>query len=113
METSGELTATQAKAVLAEMVDTGEAPAAIAEAKGYEAMSSDALEAIVDEAIAAHHDQWEQFRTGDDQAKGKRTGFLFGKVLQESKGQAAGKTAHAMLPATPHSSTEHPHIGKK
>src|SRR3546814_14607940 len=50
METSGELTATQAKAVLAEMVDTGEAPAAIAEAKGYEAMSSDALEAIVDEA---------------------------------------------------------------
>src|SRR3546814_5024738 len=44
METSGELTATQAKAVLAEMVDTGEAPAAIAEAKGYEAMSSDALE---------------------------------------------------------------------
>src|SRR3546814_9444868 len=66
METSAELTATQAKAVLAEMVDTGEAPAAIAEAKGYEAMSSDALEALVDEAIAAHPDQWEQFRTGDD-----------------------------------------------
>src|SRR3546814_7316757 len=99
METSGELTATQAKAVLAEMVDTGEAPAAIAEAKGYEAMSSDALEAIVDEAIAAHPDQWEQFRTGDDKAKGKLTGFFVGKVMQASRGQADGKTATALLRA--------------
>src|SRR5690606_26835565 len=34
METGGELTATQAKAVLAEMVTSGESPAAIAQAKG-------------------------------------------------------------------------------
>src|SRR3546814_13349756 len=96
METSGELTATQAQAVLAEMVDTGEAPAAIAEAKGYEAMSSDALEAIVDAAIAAPPDQWEQFRTCDDKAKGKLPGFFVGTVMQSSKGQSAVKTAHSL-----------------
>src|SRR3546814_11595924 len=95
METSGELTATQAKAVLAEMVDTGEAPAAIAEAKGYEAMSSDALEAIVDEAVAAHPDQWEQFRTGDDKAKGRLTGFFVATVMQASKGPADGTSPRA------------------
>src|SRR3546814_16468929 len=93
METSGELTATQAKAVLAEMVDTGEAPAANAEAKGYEAMTSDALEAIVDEAIGAHPDQWEPFRNGDAQDKGKHPGFFVGKVMPASKGQADGRTA--------------------
>ncbi len=43
METGGELTATQAKAVLAEMVSSGDDPAAIAEAKGFEAMGADAL----------------------------------------------------------------------
>ena len=42
---AGELTATQAKAVLAEMVATGDDPAAIAKAKGYEAMDADALAA--------------------------------------------------------------------
>src|SRR3546814_19296799 len=78
METSGELTATQAKAVLAEMVDTGEAPEAIAEAKGYEAMSSDSLEEHVDEANEAQPDRGERFPNGDDTATGKHTGFFVG-----------------------------------
>ena len=43
METSGELTATQAKAVLAEMVETGRHPKDIAQARGFEAMSAGAL----------------------------------------------------------------------
>ena len=97
METSGELTATQAKTVLAEMVATGEAPAAIAQAKGFEALDTGALEGIVDEVIAAHPAEWEQFRTGDDKARGKLTGFFMGKVMAASKGQADGKAATALL----------------
>ena len=97
METRGELTATQAKTVLAEIVETGGHPAEIAKAKGFEAMTSDALEAIVDEVVAAHPDEWEQFRTGDDKARGKLTGFFMGKVMQASKGQADGKVATALL----------------
>jgi aspartyl-tRNA(Asn)/glutamyl-tRNA(Gln) amidotransferase subunit B len=97
METGGELTATQAKTVLAEMVASGEDPASIAAAKGFEAMDTGALEAIVDEVIAANATEWEQFRTGDDKARGKLTGFFMGKVMQASKGQADGKAATALL----------------
>jgi aspartyl-tRNA(Asn)/glutamyl-tRNA(Gln) amidotransferase subunit B len=97
MEIGGELTATQAKQVLAEMVETGDDPAAIANAKGFEAMGTGALEAAVDEVIAAHPGEWEQFRTGDDKAKGKLTGFFMGKVMAATKGQADGKTATALL----------------
>ncbi|MGV3758350.1 MAG: Asp-tRNA(Asn)/Glu-tRNA(Gln) amidotransferase subunit GatB [Actinomycetota bacterium] len=97
METGGELTATQAKAVLAEMVESGQDPAAIAKAKGFEALDTSALESIVDEVIAAHPAEWETFRTGDDKARGKLTGFFMGKVMQASKGQADGKAATALL----------------
>jgi aspartyl-tRNA(Asn)/glutamyl-tRNA(Gln) amidotransferase subunit B len=97
LETGGQLTATQAKAVLVDMVATGDDPATIAAAKGYEAMGAGALEDLVDGVIAAHQDEWEQFRTGDDKARGKLTGFFMGKVMQASNGQADGKAATALL----------------
>ena len=99
METSGELTATQAKTVLAEMVATGGAPAAIAQARGFEALDGSALEGIIDGLIAAHAEEWEHFRNGDDKARGKLTGFFVGKVMQASNGQADGKAATALLRA--------------
>ena len=97
METGGELTATQAKTVLAEMVATGGAPAEIAQARGFEALDSSALEGIIDGLIAAHGEEWEQFRSGDDKARGKLSGFFMGKVMQASSGQADGKAATALL----------------
>ncbi|MET0903842.1 MAG: Asp-tRNA(Asn)/Glu-tRNA(Gln) amidotransferase subunit GatB [Acidimicrobiales bacterium] len=99
METEGELTATQAKTVLAEVISTGDAPAAVAKEKGFEALDTGALEDIVEEVIAAHPKEWEDFRTGDDKARGKLTGFFMGKVMQASKGQANGKDATALLRA--------------
>ncbi|HJR25417.1 MAG TPA: Asp-tRNA(Asn)/Glu-tRNA(Gln) amidotransferase subunit GatB, partial [Acidimicrobiales bacterium] len=97
LETGGQLTATQAKAVLADMVVTGKDPASIAAEKGYEAMDTGALEALVDQVIAAHPAEWQQLVDGDDKAKGKLTGFFMGKVMQASKGQADGKAATALL----------------
>jgi aspartyl-tRNA(Asn)/glutamyl-tRNA(Gln) amidotransferase subunit B len=97
METGGELTATQAKAVLAEMVVSGDDPAAIAKAKGFEAMSAGALGAVVDQAIADNPDEWQSYLTGDDKARGKLTGFFMGKIMQATKGQADGKAATALL----------------
>ena len=67
------------------------------QAHGFEALDTGALEGIVDGIIAAHPDEWEQFRTGDDKARGKLTGFFMGKVMQASKGQADGKVATALL----------------
>jgi aspartyl-tRNA(Asn)/glutamyl-tRNA(Gln) amidotransferase subunit B len=97
METSGELTPTQAKAVLAELVATGEDPAAIAKAKGYEAMGADALGVAVDEVIAANAEQWARFVDGDDKVRGRLTGFFVGQVMKATKGQADGKAVTALL----------------
>ena len=97
METGGELTSTQAKAVLAEVVATGTSPAEVAKAKGFEALDTDALGAILDGVIAAHPDEWAQLGAGDDKAQGKLVGFFMGKVMQASKGQADGKAATALL----------------
>ena len=97
METSGELTPTQAKAVLAELVATGEDPAAIAKAKGYEAMGADALGGAVDEVIAANAEQWTRFVEGDDKVRGNLTRFFVGQVMKATKGQADGKAVTVLL----------------
>jgi aspartyl-tRNA(Asn)/glutamyl-tRNA(Gln) amidotransferase subunit B len=94
MEVAGELTATQAKQVLAELVDHGGGdPRAIAAAKGFEAMDSSELEAMVDAAIAAQPDAWAKFCAGE----GKAMGALVGAVMKASKGQADGKAVTALL----------------
>ena len=93
METGGQLTATQAKQVLAEMVDTGSAPDAIAAAHGFEAMDTDELSGTVDAVIAANPDEWTRFCEGD----AKLTGFFVGQVMKATKGQADGKAVSALL----------------
>jgi aspartyl-tRNA(Asn)/glutamyl-tRNA(Gln) amidotransferase subunit B len=97
METGGELTATQAKVVLAEMVATGTDPAAIARERGFEAMGADALAAAVDRAIAANPDEWARYLDGDDKARGKLTGFFVGQVMKATRGQADGKAVTALI----------------
>jgi aspartyl-tRNA(Asn)/glutamyl-tRNA(Gln) amidotransferase subunit B len=97
METGGELTATQVKTVLAEVVATGKAPADVAKAHGFEALDTGALEAIVDAVIAENPDEWAQLGSGDEKAQGKLIGFFMGKVMKASKGQADGKVATALL----------------
>jgi aspartyl-tRNA(Asn)/glutamyl-tRNA(Gln) amidotransferase subunit B len=97
METEGLLTRTQAKTVLAEMVETGGDPAAIAEAHGFEAMGDDALEAAVDEVVAANPAEWARYREGDDKARGKLTTFFVGQVMKATRGQADGKAVTALL----------------
>jgi aspartyl-tRNA(Asn)/glutamyl-tRNA(Gln) amidotransferase subunit B len=94
MEGSGSLTATQAKAVLADLLVAGGGdPAVIAAAKGFEAMSEDSLAGAVAEAVAAHPDEWARYRQGED----KLTGVFTGAVMKLTKGQADGKAVAAEL----------------
>ena len=94
LEVSGALTATQAKAVLAELVANGGGDAeAIAAAKGFEAMDTSALEAMVDQAIAAQPDAWAKYCAGE----GKAMGALVGAIMKASKGKADGKIVTALL----------------
>ena len=94
LEANGKITATQAKAVLAELVANGGGDAAaIAAAKGFEAIDTSELEGFVDEAIAADPDAWAKFCAGD----GKAMGALVGLVMKASRGKADGKAVTQLL----------------
>jgi aspartyl-tRNA(Asn)/glutamyl-tRNA(Gln) amidotransferase subunit B len=94
MEAQGALTATQAKQVLAEIVEHGGGdPGTIAAARGYEAMDSTALEVMVDAAIADQPDAWTKYCAGEDKA----AGAIVGVVMRASRGQADGKAVTALL----------------
>ena len=97
METGGELTATQVKQILADMVDSGDDPDTIAARRGFEAMDDSALERLVDELIAANPDEWERFRSGDDGDRKKMAGFLTGQIMKATKGQADGRAVAGLL----------------
>ncbi len=97
LEFEGKLTATQGKTVLADMVTTGRDPATIAAELGFEAMDTSALEATIDEIIAANAEDWSAFVTGDDKKRGKLTGFFVGQIMKATKGQADGKVVTAIL----------------
>jgi aspartyl-tRNA(Asn)/glutamyl-tRNA(Gln) amidotransferase subunit B len=93
MEQSGALSATQAKAVLGELIANGGDPVSVAAAKGYEQLSSDSLEATIDELIALNPDEWGRYRDGDD----KLAGFFTGLVMKATSGKANGKAVVAVL----------------
>jgi aspartyl-tRNA(Asn)/glutamyl-tRNA(Gln) amidotransferase subunit B len=94
LEVAGDLTATQAKQVLAAIVEAGGGDAAaLAAAKGFEAMDTSELESMVDQAIADQADAWEKFCAGENKAMGA----LVGAVMKASKGQADGKAVTALL----------------
>jgi aspartyl-tRNA(Asn)/glutamyl-tRNA(Gln) amidotransferase subunit B len=95
MEQSGELSATQAKTVLAEILRHGGEPAAIARDKGFERLDSGALGELVAQLIDENPDEWSRFRAGDE----KLAQFFIGQVMKLTKGQANGKEVIAGLQA--------------
>ena len=93
MEQEGTITATQAKAVLAELLEQGGDPADIARRKGFEAMAADQLAGTVADVVAANPAEWDRFRSGED----KLAQFFIGKVMKETSGKADGKAVVAEL----------------
>ena len=92
MESSGELTPTQAKAVIAEILASGGDPDTVVKERGFEAVGADKLESVVAEILAAHPD--EASRLGEDP---KLMGFFVGKVMEATNRQANGKEVTALL----------------
>ena len=95
MEQRGELSATQAKTVLAEVLISGADPRDVAAAKGFEQLSADSLGSTVASLIKAHPDEWSRYRDGDD----KLAQFFIGLVMKLTRGQANGKAVIAELQA--------------
>ncbi len=90
LEADGALSATQAKQVLADMVETGRPPADIAAEKGFEAMDSSELESLLDGIIADHPDEWQRFCDGEN----KLQGVFVGQIMK-----ADGKVVNRLLMA--------------
>jgi aspartyl-tRNA(Asn)/glutamyl-tRNA(Gln) amidotransferase subunit B len=93
MEAAGDLTSTQAKAVLAELVADGGEPAAVAAALGFEAVDTGELESLVDRLITDNPDEWARFCDGDRKVQG----FFVGQVMKATLGQADGKIVNQLL----------------
>ncbi len=95
MEQRGELSATQSKAVLAALADTGGDPHAIAAERGFERLSPDSLGVTLGAIIDEHPDEWRRYREGDD----KLAQFFVGLVMKATRGQADGKAVITALSA--------------
>ncbi len=93
LEATGQLSSTQAKVVLGELIGNGGEPREIARRLGYEALGSGALEDIVDAVITANPAEWRRFLEGDE----KVTQFILGQVMRETKGRANGKLVAEIL----------------
>ena len=93
MEAKGELSATQSKVVLGELLAGGGDPKKIAAEKGFEEMSSDSLGATIDDIISKNPDEWQRYKDGDD----KLSQFFVGQAMKMTQGKANGKAVIAEL----------------
>ncbi|HIJ82113.1 MAG TPA: Asp-tRNA(Asn)/Glu-tRNA(Gln) amidotransferase subunit GatB [Desulfuromonadales bacterium] len=83
-----------AKTVFDEMWKSGKAPLTIVEEQGLVQVSdSGAIEAIIDEIMAANAEQVEEYRSG----KEKVFGFFVGQVMKASKGKANPAVVNELL----------------
>lgn len=74
-----------AKDVFAEMMETGQDAAAIVEAKGLKQVTdTGAIEAVIDQVLAAQADKVAEYRSGKD----KLFGFFVGQVMKATGGKA-------------------------
>lgn len=83
-----------AKDILPELLSTGGSPKSLVEGKGLTQISdTGALESAIDEVIAAHPKELEQYRNG----KTKLQGFFVGQVMKKTGGRADPKLTNQLL----------------
>ena len=90
----GAISGKQAKVVLQEMFATGKDAATVAQEKGLQQVSDEgAIEAAVDEMIAENAEAADKVRAGNLGT----IGFLVGRVMQKTKGQANPQMVNEVL----------------
>ena len=94
LERDAKVTSTQAKTLLTDLIEAGGGDVvAMAAKRGFEALDTGALEAMVDAAIAAEPGAWQKYCAGEEKA----LGALVGAIMKSSKGKADGKAVTAIL----------------
>ncbi len=87
-----------AKDVFAAMWDGEGSADEVIEAKGLKQITdSGAIEALVDEVIAANPDQVENFRNADPAKQPKMLGFFVGQIMKKSQGKANPQQVNELL----------------
>ncbi|KRO47919.1 MAG: glutamyl-tRNA amidotransferase [Acidimicrobium sp. BACL27 MAG-120823-bin4] len=94
LERDAKVTSTQAKTLLTDLIDAGGGDVvAMAAKRGFEALDTGALEAMVDAVIAGEPGAWQKYCAGEEKA----LGALVGAIMKSSKGKADGKAVTAIL----------------
>ncbi|MGZ8360925.1 MAG: Asp-tRNA(Asn)/Glu-tRNA(Gln) amidotransferase subunit GatB, partial [Allosphingosinicella sp.] len=90
----GTLSGTLAKQVFEIMLDTGEDPGAIVEARGLRQTSdTGAIEAVIAEVLAANPDKVAEYRSGKD----KLFGFFVGQTMRAMAGKGNPQVVNELL----------------
>ena len=90
----GTISGRLAKEVFAEMLASGDDPAAIVEAKGLRQVTdSGAIEAAIDAVLAAQADKVAEYRAGRD----KLYGYFVGQVMRATQGKANPAVVNQLL----------------
>lgn len=92
-EANGEISASQAKAVLADLVQSGGSATAAVQARGFEAVDQGELASLLDELINQNSSEWQRFCGGEQ----KLQGFFVGQIMKATKGQADGQAVAKLL----------------
>ena len=90
----GTLSGTLGKQVFEIMLETGDAPGAIVEARGLKQTSdTGAIEAVIAEVLAANQDKVDEYRSGKD----KLFGFFVGQTMKAMGGKANPAVVNELL----------------
>ena len=96
MQDKGEISGGQAKEIFEIVLKTGRAPAEIAETEGLKQLSdTGAIEAVIDEVLAANQDKVEEYRSGKD----KLFGFFVGQTMKALQGKGNPGVVNEILKA--------------
>ena len=91
----GAVSVPAAKEVLAGVIETGDDPATVVEARGLGQMDADDLSAIIAEIVNANPDQAQQLRDGKD----KVMGFFVGQAMKRTGGRAEPQAVQSLVRA--------------
>ena len=92
-EAAGDISASQAKTILGDLVANGGNAAEAIAARTSDATGESELETLLDELIARHSDEWQRFCGGEQ----KLQGFFVGQIMKATKGQADGQAVAKLL----------------
>jgi aspartyl-tRNA(Asn)/glutamyl-tRNA(Gln) amidotransferase subunit B len=94
----GTLSRTLAKDVLAECLREPRRPSDVVAERGLAQVSDEGeLANVLDAVLAAHPDVVEEYHAGDDKARKKKRGFLFGEAMKATKSKANPQLLNRLL----------------